>query len=292
MRGDDAGDPIFDRAYLLALLTEVRPDCSLADFRHYANFPDDARLATLLADAEHDGEVAIYADEFNEAVVCLTPLGAGRAGVRLSASHPPIWLAPGDADPPIIAAREAGFVLFTDLDYEDDSGNVVSFLARQVDETQLEPAVVLTHVEEFAERLLLDRRLEKGRLIPGRDEFALMGLGGPWPLERPFRAGPDTPSGSTWQEQFTRCPFCRRREPTDPPCPACHGRAPGRPCPACAGRALTFKDLCVWCQRAGADPYLAAAATVEAQRRPHAPRKPSGEKKKGKPRHRPRPRKG
>jgi hypothetical protein len=267
MGGDDGDDgPIFDRAYLRTLLTEVRPDCSLADFAHYAAWPDPAALAALLADAEADGEVAIYPDEFNAAVVCLTPLGATRAGVHLSASHPPIWLLAGDDEPPILAVREAGVILFTDLDTLDESGRVVSWLATRADPKQLEPAAVLADIEEVADRLLLDRKLERGRMIPRRNEFTLLGLHRPWPVDRPHRSGPDTISATTWQERHTRCPFCRRKPPGYA-CPICRGKAPGRPCPECAGRTLRYLELCLWCQASGIDDLLPDAAVVEAVRK-------------------------
>lgn len=268
----DADDPIFDRAYLRTLLTEVRPDITLADFRHYAAWPDDrdATLASLLAEAEADGEVAFYCDGANGAIVCLTALGAARAGVHLSASHPPIWLLAGDADPPIIAVREAGVILFTDLDTRDGSGDVVSFLAGQADPKQLEPAAVLADVEEAADRLLLDRKLERGHLIPRRHEFSLVGLGHAWPIDRPHRSGPDTPSATTWQAQYTRCPFCRRKPPGYA-CPYCRGTAPGRPCPECAGRTLRYFELCTWCQRSGIDDLLPDAEVVEAVRKAPPP---------------------
>jgi len=278
-RDDDADDGvIFDRSYLRTLLTEVRPDCTLADFRHYANMPDDV-LAALLSDAEADGEIAIYPDEFNAPLLCLTPLGAARAGVHLSASHPPIWLASGDAEPPIIAVRESGLILFTDLDTRDESGRIVSFLSRQVDARQAEPVAVLADVEEVAERLLLDRKLERNKMIPRRNEFSLIGLRHAWPVGRAHRSGRDTVTANTWQARFTRCPFCRRKPPGTT-CPICRGAAPGLPCPECAGRPLRFFELCLWCQRSGIDDLLPDAEVVEARRKPPTP--PVGAKLKRK----------
>jgi hypothetical protein len=270
---DLAPELAYDRAYLLQLLTEVRPDSPLDDFRHYVcvgDFREDL-FAALLAEALNAGEAAIYPDEVNAPIVCLTPLGAQRAGVHLSQSHPPIWLRDDGEDPPMFAAADGGFILFTDLDAENfETGEFRDFIADQADPDAVEPVEVLTNVEEFSEWLLVERSLPDGRLIPKRAEFCLIGADRSWPRGHAHGADPappGTPTGSTWQELFTRCPYCRVL-PEGETCKVCLGRAPGRRCPDCDGRVMGFTDLCLWCNRSGIDHLLPRVEVVQARRRP------------------------
>jgi hypothetical protein len=272
----DAADDevVFDRAYLRSLLTEVRPDTTLDDFKFYANLPEDT-LAALLAEILNEGEAAIYPDEFNAPILCLTALGASRAGVKLSQSHPPIWLREDGHEPPILAVQDAGFVLFTDMVAD---AAAIPYEDTQADPRQLEPVEVLCNVEEFSEWLMLDRRLPDGELIPSRAEFCLLGADRSWPRGHAHGADtapPDTPSASTWQELFTRCPFCRTLKPGEV-CQACHGQAPARRCPDCDGKAMGFIDLCLWCQRSGIDHVLPRAEVAQARRKPNRGAKRAG----------------
>lgn len=274
-RDDD--EPTYDRAYLLQLLTEVRPDITLDDFRHYCNFPDDAVLADLLVAIQDAGEAAIYQDDWNPPVICLTPLGMGRAGVKLSQSHPPIWLRVDGLEPPIFSVQEAGFILFTDLDGEYE-GETLEFVAAQVDDNQLEPVEVLTNVEALSEWLVLDRKLQNGQEHPKRSEFCLHGMNESWPLDQPRRATAATLSASTWQELYARCPFCRQHKPGED-CQVCHGQAPAKRCPVCDGKKYDFFDLCVWCYRSGVDHLLLPAEVAQARRKHVAPAKKAKKKK-------------
>lgn len=266
MAAIDDDEPVFDATYLRTLLTEVRPDMSLDDFRHYCDF-DDALFADLLAEVLNLGEAAIYRDEFNTPIICLTALGADRAGVKLSQSWPSIWLRVDGYEPPIFAVQDEGFVLFTDLGVETGSGDIIEFVATQVDEKQLEPVEVLTNVEDFSEWLLLDRFLPNGQLIPHKNDFLLYGFGRIWPRMQDKPATRTTPSATTHQMTFTQCPFCRNAKDRSQ-CGACGGHAPGRPCPDCDGIRMSFHGYCAWCERSGLDHVLPTATVAEARRKP------------------------
>jgi hypothetical protein len=276
MTVDDDDDLVFDRAYLRRLLTEVRPDITIEDFKHYANLPDDV-VATLLAEVVNHGDAEICPDEFNAPIICLTPLGAHRARVRLSCSHPPIWVSLDDKPPPMIAAQQAGFILFTDLESVGGEGysqwSDTQWVDGQADPDQLEPVEILVNVEEFSEWLLTTRRLPNGEFIPESAEFCFWGADRSWPRSQPDPATAETPSASTWQEQFTRCPFCRNIRPGQV-CKVCHNHAPARRCPDCDGRKMGFVDLCLWCQRSGIDHILPRADVAQARRKPDARKKP------------------
>jgi hypothetical protein len=243
----DATDPVFDADYVRMLLTEVRPDITIDDFIEYSNVAPPL-MAQLLVEVQNRGDASIYQDEWNAPVICLTPLGASRSGVKLSESHPPIWVNIDGTTPPIVAAQQGGMILFTDLDgFESDESEAKSFLSAQADPDQLEPVEVLVNIEDMASFLL-----RNGTKIPKGYEFALHGIRGIWPLAQPRRASPATPSASTWQELFTRCPCCPTLGPGEE-CPVCGGHAPKRECPACEGQTFAFYDLCIWCGRSGVD---------------------------------------
>jgi hypothetical protein len=262
-------DPVFDADYVRMLLTEVRPDITIDEFIEYSNIAPPL-MAQLLVEVQNRGEAAIYQDEWNTPIVCLTPLGAERSGVRLSETHPPIWVNVDGTTPPIIAAQQGGMVLFTDIEDSMSGGDETwSFGDAQADPNQLEPVQVLVNIEEMASHLL-----RNGSRIPKSYEFAFHGIRGIWPLSQPRRASPSTPSASTWQELFTRCPCCPTLGP-DEVCPICGGHAPKRACPDCEGKVFAFYDLCIWCGRSGVD-YLQQRIVPPVTRRANARTRPGG----------------
>jgi hypothetical protein len=278
-RNESEDDVVFDRNYVRMLLTEVRPDATLEEFAAYAGLPEPA-LAAGLWELQEAGEVAVYGDPFNPPIVCLTPLGMSRAGVRLSEGHPPEWVSVATRVPPAVAAAEAGMVRFSELEAELEAagGAATPFADRRVDPRAAAPVEVVAAVEEFASTLV--DRFGRALTLPRGREFCLLGIGRPWPLDAPPRATPRTPSASTWQERYTRCPYCRARDPDAPPCPRCGGRAPATPCPECAGRPLGAAHYCCWCSRSGLDGLLPAAADPEVRRRPEPKSKSKSPRRK------------
>jgi hypothetical protein len=250
----ESGARAISRDQLVEMLVAARPDLPLQEFLDDSGYAPEALMLAVTA-AMEAGEVEVVDDGYNHPIVCLTSLGADRAGVVLSDEWPARWVVPGRRHRP----RHLGpgrrrprhwqrETPFTDLEVE--VGGVWMATWDEQDHKDLPPLEVLTGVEEFAEQL------RDGRVVKALNRsIRSVGLDGAWPLEPQAMRAAGVASASTWQALYTRCPFCRHRVEGEA-CRVCGGLAPARPCPACDGVYLPDYARCHWCERSGVDHLL------------------------------------